>query len=134
MDREAFTFFREHAGSSYRPGRETVAQGRARGAQALAYAEARARALGAVFVWQHCPDADSSDFTDEEPSWALWDCLCYGSSGRVLATLSAVDFGRDGSPYSDAYARVVAAELALEAFPSELSRQRNKKAPAPPTP
>ena len=116
MDREAFTFFREHAGSSYRPGRETVAQGRARGAQALAYAEARARALGAVFVWQHCPDADSSDFTDEEPSWALWDCLCYGSSGRVLATLSAVDFGRDGSPYSDAYARVVAAELALEAF------------------
>lgn len=48
--------------------------------------------------------------------------------------MAPVDFGRDGSPYSDAYARVVAAELALEAFPSELSRQRNKKAPAPPTP
>lgn len=132
MDREAFAFFREHAGS-YRPGRETEAQGKARGAQALAYAEARARALGAVFAWQHCPDADSSDFTDEEPPRSLWDCLCYGSSGRVLASLSAIDFGRDGSPYSDSYARVVAAELALDAFPSELSRQRNETGPCTPS-
>lgn len=133
MDREAFIFFREHAGSSYRPGRETEAQGRARGAQALAYAEARARALGAVFAWQHS-DLDSSFFTDEDPPWQLWDCLCYGSSGRILTTLSGIDFGRDGSPYSDAYARVVEAQLALEAFPSEMSRKRDKNRPAPPTP
>lgn len=129
MDRETFNFFRERAGTSCRPGRETEAQGKARGAQALAYAEARARALGAVFAWQHCPDADSSDFTDAEPSWSLWDCVCYGSSGRVLASLSAVDFGRDGSPHSDPYARVVAAEQALEAFPSPWLRKSDKTAP-----
>lgn len=132
MDREAFTFFREHAGSSHRPGRETEAQGRARGAQALAYAEARARVLGAVFVWQHDDIGSSSFLTHEDGGpWALWQCLCYGSSGRVLASLSGIDFGCDGSPYSDPYSRVVEAELALETFPSELSRQSNKNRPAP---
>ena len=131
MDREAFTFFREHAGSSHRPGQETEAQGKARGAQALAYAEARARALGAVFVWQHDEEIDSSSFLThgEDDPWTLWQCLCYGSSGRVLASLSGIDFGRDGSPYSDPYRRVVEAELALETFPTPWPHKSSKTAP-----
>jgi hypothetical protein len=35
-------------------------------------------------------------------------------AGKVVQSLGGVDFGRDGDPWGQPYARVVEAELALE--------------------
>lgn len=109
-----FQFFREWAGFSYDPAKETPAQGKARGARSLAAAERWAGKRGIEYVWCMDPHIDSSDFSDEKPAWQLWQCaLRY--KGRCIASLHGIDFGRDGSPYSNNYARVVQAELADEA-------------------
>jgi hypothetical protein len=110
----AVKFFFDRAGYGYDPKIETPEQGRARDAQELAEAEARAKRAGLRFVWEVDPDIDSSHFSDEVPPWDQWQCtaLCGGRVGY----LGGVDFGRDGTPHGDAYARVVEAEIALEWF------------------
>jgi len=72
---------------------------------------------GVTFEWRIDADSDSSDWCNDEP-WQLWECIAYDAAGNVCGSLSAVDFGRDGSPHSDDYARVVQAELVttLERF------------------
>lgn len=109
----AYQFFKKHAGYSYDPRTETVEQGRQRCARALADAEARASERGYSFDWR-LDDIDSSSFTDEKPSWALWQCAMFDESGECAAILGGIDFGRDGDPWGDTYRRVVHAELALE--------------------
>lgn len=108
---EARAFFREHAGFSYRPGKETPAQGRARCAARLAAAERDSGGL--TFEWEIDPDCDSSDFSDDPDPWPLWVCICRDESGAIVDSLSAIDFGRDGDPWSNPYRRVVQAEIAL---------------------
>ena len=111
-----YQFFHEHAGYSYRPDTETKAQGRARCARAMARAEREARDAGLSFEWGVDPYSDSSDWCDDDPPWALWTCTARDATGRVVASLCAIDFGRDGEPWGDPYRRVVEAELALEAL------------------
>lgn len=114
-------FFHEHAGKCKRPN-ESWAQGSWRGALALASAELRGERAGLSFHWEEDRDTDSSDFSDESPAWTLWVCDLIDSDGESLAgSLSAIDFGRNGSPHGESYARVVQAELALQYF-SERAR------------
>lgn len=101
-------FFFNHAGHSYNPAKETMEQGRERGARNLAAAEGIARNAGVSFVWQ--VDADSSE-PDMHP---LYECLAYDAAGKVCGSLSAVEFGPDSSPQSSDYRRVVEAEIAAE--------------------
>lgn len=103
-------FFWWHAGYSYTPGKETAAEGRERGAFALAKAETDARRLGWSFRWL-VSELDSSSFRGGEP-WRLWDCIAYDGAGAIVGSLCAVDFGRDGTPWGASYRRVVEAELA----------------------
>ena len=110
----AAAFFYKHAGYSYTPGRETKEQGRRRCARALAAAELAARDAGASFDWDHDPDCTSADFSDADPPWRLWECIARDANGNIFASLGGIDFGRDGTPWSDPYRRVVEAELALE--------------------
>jgi len=109
-------FFQENAARSYRPDLETEGVGALRGALLLADAERWARATGVTFDWAIDPDSDSSSFSDDPSPWELWGVIAYDSDGYSIASLGGVDFGRDGAPFGDPYARVVAAELALEAI------------------
>ena len=110
-------FFYAHAGWSYKPGEETPSRGRRRCAQALATAERKGLHAGLTFFWQPDDTATSADFDDSgAPPWELWECLCMNSRGRVVASLHAIDFGPEGRPAGDPYARVVEAELAQEAL------------------
>jgi hypothetical protein len=111
----ARAFFREHAGYSHGPN-ESAAQGRARCAAQLAAAESRAEKLGYAFEWEPDSDIDSSDFSDERPAWGLWVCDCRDENRNLVSSLCGIDFGRDGEPWGDTYARVVQAELAMEAL------------------
>ncbi len=113
---EAF-FFRE-AGFSYDPKIETPAQGRRKCAVAMADAERRGSDAGLSFGWESDPYITSADFSDEEPAYALWTCVCRDASGVVVASLCGIDFGRDVEPWGQSYRRVVEAELAAEAFAS----------------
>lgn len=120
-----YQFFLKHAGYSFNPQTETPMQGRIRCARALAKAERQARDQGFSYSWSIDPDVDSSDFGDNldngvlgEP-WKLWQCAMYNADGRIVASLHAIDFGRDGSPWSDPYKRVVEAELAMEGLTNE---------------
>jgi hypothetical protein len=117
-------FFLVHAGYSYQPGKETKEQGAMRCARELARAERHANRKGWTVEWSIDPDsrsvvdtlADDDDFSDERPTRALWQCVVYGRTGnRVPASLGGVDFGRNGGPHGDPYARVVAAECFMEA-------------------
>lgn len=113
MKNPAVAFFHEHAPFSYRPDKETRAQGRARCAKALANAEAQAHAAGYSFRW--LPDTvDSSEFSDARPAWGLWVCLMLNAEGATVQSLSGVDFGRGGEPWGANYRRVIEAELAAE--------------------
>lgn len=109
------SFFYAHAGWGHTPGKETPSQGRRRCAQALATAERKGLRDGLTFFWQPDTDITSADFDDSgaEP-YELWECLCMNSGARVVASLHGIDFGPDGRPAGDPYARVVEAELALE--------------------
>ena len=113
----AWQFFLKHAGFSYKSGatEREKKNAQARGARKLADAERRATQNGYSFSWE-TDTIDSSDFSDDPNPWALWICVMRDPQGRVVESLSGIDFGRDGEPYGDPYARVVQAELALEHF------------------
>jgi hypothetical protein len=87
-----------------------------RNAQDLARAEALARAEGCTFEWSVDPHFDSSEWSDETPAWQVWDCVMRDEQGNVVESLGGIDFGRDGEPCGDSYARVVEAELAFQHF------------------
>jgi hypothetical protein len=108
-------FFYEHAGYSYDPKKETPEQGRRKCARALARAEAKAYDKGITYKWD-VDDTDSSEWSDERPAWQQWYCIAYNRKGAAIASLSGIDFGRNGEPWGDPYRRVVEAELALEAI------------------
>lgn len=118
-----YHFFLKHAGCSYDPARETKAQGRVRRAQELAAAERRARAEGLVCLWGVDPEITAADWIERGEDggpvcdpWETWRAYLVGQNAAghdtVLESLGGVDFGRDGDPHGDPYARVVAAELA----------------------
>jgi hypothetical protein len=106
-------FFYEHAGYSVKQG-ETREQGRRRCARELERAERDGSDAGLSFEWKVDRDMDSSDWTDETPAWATWNCCCRDANGEIVASLCGIDFGRDGEPWGNPYRRVVEAELASE--------------------
>lgn len=112
--RTPYHFFLSQAGYSFDPKTETPMQGRIRCAQSLATAERRASEEGCSFVWEYDRLGDSSDFSDEVPSWPLWVCTLLDSEGQTVTSLGGIDFGRDGDPWDNAHRRVVEAELACE--------------------
>ena len=130
----SYQFFLKHAGYSDDPQTETRMQGRVRGARALARAEREARDAGLSFQWG-VDDTASSDWLDDNQDggkncnpWRTWYCCAYAEVPVIntgyyglkrpapLASLSGIDFGRDGEPWGSPYKRVVEAELALEAL------------------
>ena len=107
-------FFWKHAGYSYDPATETKAQGRRRCASLLAEAEAWAKDHELTFTWEHDPFGELGD----HEAWCeagcgrsheILLCLARYRDGEVAASLSGIiDPDRN-------YARVIEAELALEA-------------------
>lgn len=110
----ARAFFFEWSGYSYDPKRETPALGRKRCAVAMTEAERKATELGIRFAWEHDDQTDESFRDTDDPYW-LWVCVAY-LNDEVVASCGGIDLGRDGSPHSDTYGRVMEAELALEAL------------------
>lgn len=110
-----YRFFLTHAGYSWNPATETKEEGRRRCAKALADAERRGMGAGLSFDWS-IDEVDSSDWSDEEPAYAQWKCVCRDANGKFVTSLGVIDFGRDGSPWDSPYRRVVEAELAAEAI------------------
>ena len=117
----SYQFFLKHAGYSHDPQTETRMQGRVRCARMLAKAEREARDGGFSYSWSIDPDSLSSDWIDDSEdggkhhnTWRTWQCCMYNSAGDTVASLHAIDFGRDGEPWGDPYKRVVEAELALD--------------------
>lgn len=110
----AYQFFLTHAGYSYDPKTQTPLQGRKECAKLLAQAKRRASDAGCLFTWAIGRNIDSSDWSDEEPPYSLWECLARDAEGQVFASLGGIDFGRDGEPWDSPYRRVVEAELATE--------------------
>lgn len=107
---KAIAFFYKHAGYSHDPKKETRAQGRRRGAKALARAEAEASARGWRVEWEGDPEAyEMGDAETEEPREVLGAVL-RDENGHVLGSLWGI-----GDPTRE-YRRVVEAELALEAL------------------
>jgi hypothetical protein len=107
---KAVAFFMKWAGWGYTPGKETKAQGRRRGAIALAKAEAEAARRGWRVKWEHSQEPyEMGDAETEMPSEVL-DAVLYDENGNVIGSLSQI-----GDP-SNQYSRVVEAELALEAL------------------
>lgn len=112
---QAEQFFFDSAGYSYDPKTENAEQGKIRCAERMAKAERDGREAGLSFQWSE-DYRDSSEWSDEKPSWVQYICVCFAPDGIMLASLSGVDFGRDGTPESNPYRRVVEAELAIEAL------------------
>lgn len=116
-------FFWTHAGTSYDPQTETRAQGRRRGAEALASAEAWATEQGMAFAWDwdECGESleDMNHATASNPEgWCEPEC---GRAHEVLAVIArfrdrSVAGALGGVIDPDAnYRRVIEAELAAEA-------------------
>ncbi len=99
----AWEFFHANAGG--------VVGSAAIGAWRLAQAEATAASRELSFTWEHDPYADHSWCDIKRPhEHEVLSCAVRDRDGRVLASLSGIfDAGRK-------YARVVEAELALEAL------------------
>lgn len=91
----AIRFFYNNAGFSEPPGRQACAE-------RLAAAEERYQSEG--WDYEIVPDEDA----DEQPAYGV---ILHGPTGKPHGSLWGVD-----DPYANDYARVVAAELALEAF------------------
>jgi hypothetical protein len=121
LSKDALFFFR-HAGYSYGNG-QTAEEGRTECSLRLADAEKKARAAGISFQWEIDPDIKSADWIDPKEDgdeyrgpWETWKCIAIDGENNHVASLSGIDFGRNGEPWGDNYRRVVEAELALEAI------------------
>lgn len=113
---KAQQFFYDNAGYSYDPATETQEEGHIKCAIALAKAEEQAAEEGFSFRWELDPYIDSSDFNDDGPPYALWECIAYNPQGIVIVVLGAVDFGKEVAPWESPYRRVIEAELSLGAI------------------
>lgn len=114
----AVQFFVRQAGYAFDPKIDKdAAAAKLRNARALAAAEVWAATHGYSFDWEIDPQEDSSSFSEEKPAWQLWTVVLHDPEGKVVQSLGAVDFGRDGRPETDPYRRVVQAELANEEMP-----------------
>lgn len=117
----AVQFFYTHAGFSYDPKTETKTQGKRRCARALAKAEAYAYEHDWTYEWgeDSCIGADCGNTeTCDHPCCQGTEhvCLCLtlrDAEGNHLESLGSI------CEPSDEYKRVVRAELALEAMPTE---------------
>ena len=118
LHQTAAEFFFEHAGYSYDPAKETKLQGRRRCAARLSKSEQWAAASGVSYKWE-LDNLTNREFTNYGPEYSLWSVLAYGGGGNIIGSLGGVDFGVDGQPWGNPYARVVEAELALEAMPGK---------------
>ena len=107
-------FFYDNAGYSYDPETETPEQGRTHCARQLAAAETKAAQAGVYAQWMTDPHTDSSDWSDDPEPWATWCVTITHPETGQSDSLGGVDFGRDGEPWGNPYARVVEAELALD--------------------
>jgi hypothetical protein len=105
-------FFFTNAGFSYGKN-ETVEQGRLRCAKALAKAETEAAEMGLSFRWQ-LDGMTNREWTDDGEETQTWECSVL-LNGKIYASLCGVDFGT-GEPWGSDYARVVQAELSIEAL------------------
>jgi hypothetical protein len=110
-------FFYDHAVWGYNSATETAAEGRLRGAHALASAERTARKLGWFCEWVDDPNADNSWMDAEErvQPHEAYGCILYricAACGQreQLASLWGI-YDTDAN-----YRRVVEAELAQEAI------------------
>jgi len=106
----AVEFFYKHAGWSHGPD-ETPEQGHRRSAERLAKAEAYAEAHGWTVHWQEDPEEYQLGDAETEPPREVLTAVLKDRSGKVLESLGGI-----GDPDKN-YARVVEAELALEAMP-----------------
>lgn len=121
---ETEQFFYDHAGFSYNPETETHTSGKARGAVQLAAAEKWGKLHGWTVEWNIDPDADTTPTDEYFVSGAPhWYALLRNKDDEIIGSLGSVDLGyADGSetgpkdPANDPYARVVAAELMMEAL------------------
>lgn len=115
MNYTAKAFFFKYAGWSYDPKTQTNAQGHSDTASKLACAEEWAAKEGYVFEWNQ-DDITNREFADNgDPEYYLWCVVMRNADSDVVQSLGGVDFGAEGD-YSDPYARVCQAELALEQF------------------
>jgi hypothetical protein len=113
METKAVEFFYQHAPWSHGID-ESPEVGRRRCAQELAAAEAAATDAGYEFRWEIDPDYTSAEWSDDPDPWQTWICHMINPDGNHAGSIGGVDFGRDGDPWHDPYARVVEAELAAE--------------------
>lgn len=124
-------FFWKHAGYSYDPKTQTPEERRKECAKRYAVAERWASENDVQFQWEQDSETDAL-FRDTDNPYQLWRCICC-QGDEIVAVLGGIDLGRNGSPYPygvgvlgnptahtrDPYARVVEAELALEAMPDD---------------
>lgn len=110
---EPARFFYDNACYSYDPKTQSPEEGRAQCALLLAIAEREASDAGCSFQWNH-DDTTSAEFSDEEPAYLLYVCTMYDGNAVAVGCVGGVDFGPDGTPYSNEYRRVMEAELAQE--------------------
>lgn len=102
-------FFYDNAGWSHHPDKETSENGHRRSARELAEAEAYARAKNWNCTWEPDPDPWDGDVPYDGP---LWGATLRDDKGNILASLWSIAVEHEGDPY----ARVVNAQLALEAM------------------
>lgn len=108
----AVAFFRKHAGYSIASG-ETKAQGKTRGAKALARAEMEAKARGWTVEWEDDPEEWQGDV---ERPFEVLNATLYDAEGQVLDSMGGV--GMTGNrKQDDDYRRVIEAELANSVLP-----------------
>ena len=109
-------FFYDHADYSYAPHTETPEQGRIRCAVDLAAAELWASQSGIAFEWNY-DGCTNREWTDEGDEYDTWECQARDvANDALLGYIGCIDLGPDSHPCRDNYARVVEAELALEAM------------------
>lgn len=113
----AESHFWDRAGWSYggpKNPSETPEQGRERCARYLARVEVWAASEGLQYQWEYDGQTDES-FRETSDPYPLWACYLWNGDGsEMLANLCGIDLGRDGTPRTDPYRRVVEAELASE--------------------
>src|SRR5689334_15615687 len=84
-------FFYDNAEYSY-GANETPEQGRMRSAEALANAERAGSEAGMTFHWEIDQGSTSADWSDEEPAYEQWCCVCRDAEGKVVSSLCGIDF------------------------------------------
>jgi hypothetical protein len=111
-------FYYEHAGWSFDPALETSGSGRTRNAILLAQAAEWLAESDAEVHWM--PDDDQEAARGDGEEGTLWVAVLYNGGQHVLASLGGVGFS-SGAPWGAPHAKVVEAELAVEALRYKVS-------------